>query len=131
MPGAVVFGVVGGSVEQPQVEFLHRPVSVDAVTELAEGVSLGEVVRIGAACETSGCVHFDGDHCGLGQRVATMLPPVVQRLPRCSMRSSCRWYAEQGGSVCLRCPQVMTTDYPRPGNDLVRLAATPVTTEPL
>jgi hypothetical protein len=51
--------------------------------------------------------------------------PVVQ------MHSSCRWYAEQGGSVCLRCPQVMTTDYPRPGNDLVRLAATPIMTEPL
>ena len=125
MDGAVVFGVVGGSVEQPLVEFLSTPVPPRDVEALAGEAPLGDIVRIGAACEEQSCVHFDGARCGLGERVATMLPAVVPRLPRCSLRSTCRWFAEQGGAVCLRCPQVITTDAPRPGNDLLREVALP------
>ena len=59
-------------------------------------------------CEKSACGHFSGDNCSLGRRVKSGLPPVVDALPSCLIRPSCRWYAEQGGEVCLRCPQVVT-----------------------
>jgi len=33
---------------------------------------------------------------------------VVSELPSCQIRDTCRWFAEEGGAACLRCPQVVT-----------------------
>ena len=58
-----------------------------------------------------------------GERVAHQLEPVVDTLPPCQIRSTCRWFAEQGRQVCLRCPQVITRV---PSDDsLGRIALTP------
>ena len=71
-------------------------------------VSPTEALRIAARCETSRCVHFDGQRCALARKIVDELPEVVDALSACSVRSSCRWYAEQGRAACLRCPQVVT-----------------------
>lgn len=125
MAGAVAFGVISGSVDRPLVQYLPRSVPVGEVMDQLGDAPPGEVLRIGARCEEAACVHNTADQCSLGHRIATVLPAVVQQLPRCTLRSTCRWFDEQGGAACLRCPQILTNDRPRPGNDLVAEVARP------
>jgi hypothetical protein len=54
------------------------------------------------------------------------LPEVVDILPACQVRRSCRWYAEQGGAACRRCPQVVTM-IPKLDDALNRVALGPAT----
>ncbi|MBL8345292.1 MAG: hypothetical protein JNN03_07610 [Rubrivivax sp.] len=52
------------------------------------------------------------------------LEPVVDHLPPCLLRATCRWRAERGPEVCLRCPQVATM-VPE-GGRLAEIGITPV-----
>lgn len=109
MPGARVFGIVLGTSEEPQVEYLDAESKINLSRSAAVGkIRATEAFRIAAICETSGCAHFDGRHCTLAQRIVNELPPVVDALPPCTVRASCRWFAEQGTPACLRCPQIVT-----------------------
>jgi len=124
MEGALVFGVIGGTPEHPLVGYLDQP--QDATPDLlalAEPVEPTEVFRFAAPCAESGCQHFDGGSCQLGRKLVQQLPLGVQRLPRCRLRPSCRWWREQGPAACQRCPLVVTKDF-RAGPPL-RAAADP------
>jgi hypothetical protein len=125
MEGARVFGVVTEAEDGPRVGYLSEHATVDgALLEALEGVKPTEVFRFAAKCEERKCSHFDGAHCTLAQRIKAALQPVVDRLPPCAVRSTCRWYAEQGGEICLRCPQVVTLNVGS-GDETLRAAATP------
>ncbi|HEY9024557.1 MAG TPA: hypothetical protein VIP05_09660 [Burkholderiaceae bacterium] len=111
MAGARPFGVVSGTVTEARVAFFKK----DALEnfdwrERFEASEATQLFRFAARCEKSACGHYDGgEHrCSLGRRVATALPEVVDALPPCLVRGTCRWHAEQGPAVCLRCPQVVT-----------------------
>jgi hypothetical protein len=109
--GAQVFGIVGGSVVEPRVGYLET--AVPATTELlatSSPVTPEEVFRISGACAQDACVHFEGGGCSLGSRLVSLGMPVVGKAPRCAVRSTCRWWAENGVSACLRCPAVVTRD---------------------
>jgi hypothetical protein len=124
MEGAVVFGVVGGSADEPLVAYLDRPEPVTPeLLQLADPVRPTEVFRFAAPCAEGGCQHFDGAECGLGHKLARSVPAAVARLPRCRLRPNCRWFHEQGRDACFRCPLVVTTNY-RPSPEL-RQAADP------
>lgn len=126
MPGARVFGVVLGTVEEPAVAYLDRSIPVDELDLDLDPSSFGQILRIAAECAGDACVHFEDHACSLGERVAGEVPAVVSMLPRCSIRRQCRWFAERGGAACERCPQLVTSDRHRPGNELVAAAAIPV-----
>ncbi|MER5703671.1 hypothetical protein ABT023_17255 [Micromonospora sp. NPDC002296] len=68
--------------------------------------------RLAGPCVTSSCGFWTGDHCGLGARVAESYREVTgsteAELPRCAIRRSCRWYAEQGAAACAACSHVVT-----------------------
>jgi len=120
-----VFGVIADAAEGPRVGYLSDHAVVDeALIESLEGVKPTEVFRFAAKCEEHRCSHFNGARCTLAQRIRAALDPVVDRLPPCSVRSTCRWYAEEGGEICLRCPQVVTLNVGS-GDELLRSAATP------
>src|SRR5689334_7254904 len=108
MDGARVIGVISGSAEAPQIAYLERGVSVDSQA-LGAPSSLDptEVFRFAASCEERRCAHFTGSECSLAARIVDQLPEVVDILPRCQIRATCRWYAEQGAAACRRCPQVI------------------------
>lgn len=109
MADAQVLGVVQQSSEGPRVSYVAGKASVTPeLLEAVEPVPATHVLRIAARCETSRCRHFDGETCTLAARVAELLPEVVDALPPCAIRRDCRWFAEQGASVCRRCPQVVT-----------------------
>jgi len=109
MEGSRVFGVIGGSVEEPRVAYLKE----SAVVDVSFYGKLGtlqptHVFRFAASCEEHRCAHYDGQRCTLIQRIVEKLDPVVDLLPPCLVRPTCRWFAEVGSEACRRCPQVIT-----------------------
>jgi len=130
MEGAKVFGVMTGSHQDGlRVAYLNEtlPVTPD-ILEASGPVEAPEVMRIAAPCMGNGCMHFDGTDCMLATRIATMLDPVVRTLPRCAIRSTCRWFRQEGPEACFRCPQVVTNQ--RTPTDLQREIAEPVSLLP-
>ncbi len=114
LAGAQVFAVIGGSVSQPEVTYLEEAIAVtDEVIAMAAPVDPAEVFRISAPCaQSTECWHFDDTRhlCRLARRTVRIAPVVVSKPPRCAIRSSCVWWAQEGVSACLRCPQVVTND---------------------
>ena len=109
MEGARPFGVISGTPKETRIAFFKKS-ALDAFDWRGQfGTSdATRLFRFGARCDESKCGHFDGSRCKLGARVKAGLQPVVDALPSCLIRPRCRWFAEQGGDVCLRCPQVVT-----------------------
>lgn len=109
MQGARPFGVIAGSAQETRIAFFKKDALVGF--DWTGGFGAAEATRLfrfAARCEKKACGHFADDRCSLGQRVKADLPSVVDKLPPCLIRTTCRWHAEQGGEVCLRCPQVVT-----------------------
>lgn len=106
---SVIFGVVGGTVEEPRVGYLQNTKSISLeVLALPHGLKPSEVFRIAAPCAAGKCQHFDGKDCRLVRRTVEMLPAVVDVLPACPIRGECRWWHQEGKAACMRCPQVVT-----------------------
>ena len=123
---SVAFGVVGGTVARPRVAYLAEPLPVtDELLVLSSPVRPTEVLRFAAPCACSGCAHFDGTDCSLATRLVQLLPAVVDAPPPCRVRPSCRWWRQEGGAACFRCPQVVTDSYHAPEH--IRRAADPAT----
>jgi hypothetical protein len=123
MEGVRIIGVISGTPDAPQIAYLERGVEIDlsSTHQLGE-LAPSEVFRFAAKCEMSRCCHFDGERCSLAGRIVKQLPQVVDLLPRCQIRPTCRWFAEQGGAACRRCPQIVTM-IPRGDDALNRVAS--------
>jgi hypothetical protein len=122
--GANVFGVVLGTALKPAVSYLSETLPIsESIVDLVKPVTVGEVVRIAAPCATHRCQHFESGGCNLGRRTIEYLEPVVDKLPRCAIRPSCRWWNEQGKEACYRCPQVVTNSFSE--DEKIVKAATP------
>lgn len=112
MEGSVVFGVILGTSEEPRLAHLVKPKPVtEELLALSEPVAPTEVFRFAASCAGNGCQHFDGAKCRLATRIVEGLAPVAEELPPCSIRSSCRWWQQEGKAACMRCPQIVTDTY--------------------
>jgi hypothetical protein len=108
-PGAVALGVVDHTGTAPEVAYLDEPVPVsESLLALAEPLRPTELFRFAARCERSACRHWTGATCSLAARIVEQLPVASSELPRCTVRADCRWFAEQGRTACLRCPQIVT-----------------------
>ena len=125
MAEARVIGVVSGSAAEPRIAYLKAEAVVPAAAVAMRGdLSPSEVFRFAARCEEDRCSQFSGGRCSLGQRLVDGVDPVVDSLPACTIRATCRWHAEQGAPACHRCPQVVTL-IPRGTDKLSRAAALP------
>lgn len=113
-PGAVLLGVKGA---EGRIVPLRTRLEVDA-DFLAAASRQGPPearMRFASPCQTKGCAQWTGSACGIIQRVLDHLghlsePPVLsgERLPPCTIRQSCRWFAEQGREACAACDLVVT-----------------------
>jgi len=111
-PHAVVIGVVGGTATEPRVGFLGDALPVtDEVLAMTGPVTPTEVLRVAAPCAGSRCRHFEDATCLLATKIVRLLPVVSDDLPACPIRGSCRWFAQEGGAACRRCPQVVTENW--------------------
>ena len=125
MDGARVIGIVAGTAGQPRVRWTTQPLPVtDELLGLATSVEPTEVFRFAAPCAESGCQHYDGSNCRLGEKLVRDVHVELSTLPPCSIRRSCRWFAERGRAICSRCPEVVTLDYR--ASPEVRQAADPL-----
>ncbi len=107
-----VLGVVQQQGPTPMLQYLNE--ELPATPEiLAMGAPLKptEVFRLAATCAEHKCPHFDGEDCQLATRVVQILPAVVDTLPSCIIRKQCRWYSQEGGAACKRCPAITTVSY--------------------
>lgn len=107
-----VFGVVTGTLQQPQVSYLRETIPLDQeLLEQTQSVTPTEVFRIASSCQEKQCAHFDGQDCRLAMRVVGQFPAVAEALPPCAIRHDCRWWKQEGKAACMRCPQVVTSNY--------------------
>jgi hypothetical protein len=112
MDNCRVLGVVQHDGPAPRLVYLTEilPAS-DDVLALSAPLKPTEVYRLAATCAENKCPHFDGADCQLATRVVQILPAVVDALPPCTIRKDCRWYFQEGGAACRRCPEITTVSY--------------------
>ena len=112
MDNCRILGVVDQQGPTPRIVYLNEilPATND-VLALSAPLKPTEVFRLAATCAEHKCPHFDGMDCRLATRVAQILPAVVDSLPPCTIRKECRWYSQEGGAACMRCPEITTVSY--------------------
>jgi hypothetical protein len=112
-PGAILLGIVGAD---GLVGYITPKVTVDEhfVTEAHKGRAPEKRFRFSQPCVTTGCTNWTGTRCGV---IDAVLNEVAERdlsrvdrhsLPKCSIRSRCRWFAQDRTEACLVCPLVIT-----------------------
>ncbi len=107
-----VLGVVQRDSPAPMLQYLNEHVpATPEVLAMAAPLKPTEVFRLAATCAEQQCPHFDGADCRLAARIVQILPAVVHTLPPCIVRKECRWYSQEGGAACKRCPEVTTVSY--------------------
>jgi hypothetical protein len=107
--GARIFGVTTGTPEAHRVGYLTKTVPLsEKMLALAGPAKPEEMFRIAAPCAGGSCKHFKDNNCSLAKRIVEGVPAVVNALPACQIRSTCRWFRQEGKEACFRCPQVMT-----------------------
>jgi hypothetical protein len=107
-----VLGVVNRDGPAPILEYLNQHVpATPEILAMAAPLKPTEVFRLAATCAEHLCPHYDGADCQLATRVVQILPAVVDTLPPCIIRKNCRWYTQEGGAACKRCPEITTVTY--------------------
>ncbi len=107
-----VLGVVQQQGPTPMLQYLNEDVpATPEVLAMSAPLKPTEVFRLAATCAEHRCPHFDGADCRLATRVVQILPAVVDTLPPCIIRKQCRWYSQEGGAACKRCPAITTVSY--------------------
>lgn len=110
-PGAGLLGVLG---PDGRIHNLRTPMQVDAAfLEAARSHGAPEArMRFSGRCQTSGCSQWTGTRCGVIDRaMKDMEVPAVSpaaELPPCTIRGTCRWYAQTGASACGTCALIVT-----------------------
>jgi hypothetical protein len=74
--------------------------------------------RFAGLCHQSACHQWQHGRCSvIGQVLESSPEPQTgtgaerePTLPDCAIRTSCRWYAQEGGRACAVCPGVVTDD---------------------
>ena len=107
-----ILGVVQREGPTPMLEYLNQLVpATPEILAMAAPLKPTEVFRLAATCAEHACPHFDGADCQLATRVVQILPAAVDTLPPCIIRKECRWYSQEGGAACKRCPEITTVSY--------------------
>jgi hypothetical protein len=87
------------------------PVNAEFAEHACRDGSLERRFRFAAACQEKGCQNWIEGRCGVIEDallVAGNIQGLGERtesnLPRCSIRRSCRWFAQRGSDACRICP---------------------------
>lgn len=108
-PGSSLLAIVGSD---GRLAHLSPTIPVDeAFVAAASRHGAPEArMRFTAPCLEAGCAQWTGSSCGVIEQVLATGAHEDQptRLPRCEIRSGCRWYRQEGGAACRVCPLVLT-----------------------
>lgn len=109
--GSRLIGIVGSD---GRLGYVTPPLEVD--TNFIEVSKRGRApesrFRFAEPCLGQNCEHWAGNECGLIGRMSTTADnqPVLSdgsELPRCGIRSQCRWFSQRGREACGVCPIVV------------------------
>lgn len=66
--------------------------------------------RFSNDCVESGCNQWQSGKCGVITKIFHINEglELEAQLPTCSIRSSCRWYSQEGAKACSFCPYIIT-----------------------
>ena len=107
--GAILLGVVN---EDGTVGYISTPVTIDEdfVKEASLHGNPENNFRFSNACVEAGCRQWQTGKCGVIKNIMESNAEVdlEPRLPDCSIRSSCRWYYQEGPKACSFCPYIIT-----------------------
>lgn len=112
--GAILLGVVG---TDGVVGYVSPRATVNArfVREAQVDGSAEKRFRFAQPCVEGKCRQWtDGARCGVIDHVLSArdemgeIPVRISALPQCSIRRSCRWFAQNGPRACQVCPFVVT-----------------------
>jgi hypothetical protein len=114
--GSVLLGIVN---TDGTVAYLRPQMQVDAefVNTAQRGRDPGKRFRFAEPCAEGGCGHWGDGRCTLIDRVLTGSNGPGHAsdagLPTCSIRPSCRWFAQRGRAACAVCPLVVRNPDPQ------------------
>jgi hypothetical protein len=117
-PGSQLLGIVG---PDGTVAPVQPPLSIDATfVQRAHAASPRPPesrFRFAGPCETDGCQQWTGERCSIAAAVARCAErsPAPDRLPRCAIRPSCQWFAQEGTAACKICPDLVRVTHMRTG----------------
>jgi hypothetical protein len=110
---ALLIGIIG---PDGKVAYLNPAPTVDQkfVDVASQGRPPEQRFRFAAPCVTSSCAHWSGARCAVVDHAlsvaegSTESPAATssEPLPRCAVRSQCRWFAQRGRDACKACPSV-------------------------
>jgi hypothetical protein len=112
-PGSVLLGMV---VAPGQVAYLSPsiPVTPELLAELTQsGIPIENRMRFACTCMERVCRQWtddsSGGRCGLADRAiaAMSITSGLDDLPKCGIRSTCRWFAQHQSKACAACPEVI------------------------
>ncbi len=110
--GAQVIGIVTA---QGTVNFLSQPLPVtkEFIATAHKGRSPEKRFRFSNRCAENGCRQWTGNGCGIIEAVMEQSEriSVKIRLPKCGIRSDCRWYYQSGADACAVCPLIVSDNY--------------------
>lgn len=105
--GSRLLGIVNG---EGEVDILETPLTLDDgfIEAASQGRPPEQRFRFVNKCVKSGCKQWDGQACGVIKNVLEKVEEQYWKseLPGCNVRSSCRWFAQEGKSACQVCPLV-------------------------
>lgn len=112
LAGSMIVGVVETLAGEARISYLDRPVKVPDGTMMALACNHNatRVFRFAAPCQKDECANWSGSRCRVAEQLVQILPLAGSNLPDCNLRRICRWFEQEGGSACIRCPQVVTDD---------------------
>ncbi len=109
-PGAVLLGVMN---DDGSLGYLETPIEIDEdfITGAGEGAELERRFRFSSKCVKSGCAQWHDGKCGVIEKMIDLNPGWHEQhpsLPSCSIRTTCRWFFQEGAKACSHCPHVVT-----------------------
>lgn len=94
------------------VDLLSVPITVDKeFIEIASQGRRPEIrFRFSGRCVEGACKQWTGTTCGVIENVLDIVEEgqKVKSLPSCGIRSTCRWFHQEGAAACYVCPLIIT-----------------------
>ncbi|MEQ1506350.1 MAG: hypothetical protein ABMB14_29235 [Myxococcota bacterium] len=114
-PKARLLGVIA---PDGRLRFAEEPIPIDrAFIDLAKrGRNPSRRFRFVTPCIQRACIHWQGERCVVADIVTDAAleasdPEVQVELPRCPIRTTCRWFHQRGADACRACPEMVTDQY--------------------
>jgi hypothetical protein len=106
--GAVLLGVM---TETGRLAYVQPPTRVNAEF-VAKAKALGRPeskFRFSTPCIEASCPQWNGEGCAVVDKVLEeeSQETAPAELPRCAIRSTCRWFSQRGAAACAVCPLVV------------------------